>query len=124
HIIKDEAETQEKESFDTKGAILFSFGMLLLLLGLSKIEDLGLTSPLVLISIGLAFALLFFFYQTEKRVTSPMLDLSLFKNRTFFFGTLAGWISFVSMFSINILLPFYLDQILHYDSRQIGLLMT
>ena len=123
YIIKKDPISDKKESFDSKGAIFFALGMLMLLLGLSQIENWGLTSPLI-ITLILAVIFLTIFVRTEIRVPEPMIDLSLFKNRAFFFGNLAGWISFISMFSVMILMPFFLDQILHFTPKQIGLLMT
>ncbi len=123
-VLKKDPISEKRETFDTKGAIFFALGMLMFLLGLSQVESWGLTSPQVMSLIILAVLFLAIFLRTETRVSEPMIDLSLFQNRAFFIGNLAGWISFVSIFSVIILMPFYLDQILHFTPKQIGLLMT
>lgn len=113
----------EGERFDFKGAVLFSTGMISLLLGINNGAEWGWSSMPILLSIGAGTVLLVTFYVNEKTVRHPMIDLSLFKNRPFLIGNLTGWLSFVTMFSNNILLPFYLQQVLHYKPAQVGLTM-
>jgi len=113
-----------QEKFDFAGAFLFSAGMIVLLMGISHGEDWGWSSIPVLFGIILGAVLLAWFVQIERKVQDPMIDLSLYRNRPFLIGNLTGWLSFVAMFANNMLLPFYLQQILNYNPGQVGLVMT
>lgn len=115
---------KNKETFDTWGALFFSAGMISLLLALSKGQDWGWNSSPILIGLFLGIVLLMSFFLTENRVSHPMIDLSLFKNKPFLIGTLSGLLSFVALFTNNMLMPFYLQQILHFQPLFVGLVMT
>lgn len=117
-------QVSEKPHFDILGAVSFSFSIISFLYGLNISEQFGwlsLHTLLFLISGLLAFV---FFIYWEKRHPSPIMDLSLFKNRIFLFGNLAGLISFIAMFFTTILMPFYLKDVKGIsDARSIGLIM-
>ncbi|MBO8169954.1 MAG: MFS transporter [Thermoanaerobacteraceae bacterium] len=117
-------KNEYREPFDWFGAISFTGGMLLLLLGISNGKDVGWTSPGITGSILTGIILLVAFVIIERRVTYPLIDLSLFNNKTFSAGASAGLISFISMFSVMILIPFYLQDILGLPPYQVGLTMT
>jgi len=115
---------ETREPFDWAGALLFAGGLISLLWGLSNGQDYGWSAPPIIGSLALAVAALGIFFRLELKTPHPMLDLSLFKNRVFLAGNTAGLISFVAMFSTTILVPFYLQRILHFTPDKVGLLMT
>lgn len=112
------------EKFDFAGSALFAGGVTALLLGLSFASDLGFGSPVILALIAAAIGLLGAFIAVERRVPYPVINLELFKNRLFFFGNLAGLISFVAIFFAIFLMPFYLTNVLGLEPGRVGLLMT
>lgn len=122
-ILPKDVPGKEKESFDFAGAFAFTFGMICLLLGITNGESWGWLSLPVLASLVLGIVSLLGFFFTERRVRHPMIDLSLFRNRPFLIGNLSGGLSFVAMFANNMLLPFYLQGILHYQPSQMGLIL-
>lgn len=115
---------KNKETFDLWGALFFSVGMISLLFALSKGQDWGWKSSPILLGLILGTLLLMSFFLTENRVSHPMIDLTLFKNKPFLIGTLSGLLSFVALFTNNMLMPFYLQQILHFQPLFVGLVMT
>ncbi|NLI92841.1 MAG: MFS transporter [Peptococcaceae bacterium] len=123
-ILPIDKPKKEKEDFDFAGAILFSSGMISLLLGINNGEDWGWSSFPIITSIILGLILLTVFAVVERRVQHPMIDFSMFRSRPFLIGNLSGWLCFVAMFANTMLLPFYLQQILLYTPSQVGLLMT
>lgn len=77
--------------------------------------------------IGIAFLSAFcliFFIILENKITHPLVDLSLLKIKCFWTGNLSAFLIFVSFASISVLMPFYLEEVLHYESSVVGLLMT
>ncbi|WML42956.1 MFS transporter [Neobacillus sp. PS3-40] len=122
-ILPVDEQKKGQEKFDFVGAFTFTAGMVCLLLGINNGENWGWASLPVMISLVLGLILLAMFLTIERRVRQPIIELSLFRNRPFLMGNLSGWLSFVAMFANSILLPFYLQQILHYSPSQVGLFM-
>lgn len=122
-ILPIDVPSKEKESFDFLGALTFTFGMILVLLGITNGEDWGWLSFPVLLSVALGTVSLVVFVLTERRIKHPMIDLSLFRNRPFLIGNLSGGLSFVAMFANTLILPFYLQGILNYKPAQVGLIL-
>ncbi len=123
-ILPGDKPHKERESFDNVGALLFAAGMISLLLAINSGSARGWSSPFILLGLFSGLVLLTLFIFNERRVTHPMIELSLFRNRPFVIGNLCGWLSFVAMFTNTMLLPFYLQHILNYSPSQVGLLMT
>ncbi|MCL2342355.1 MAG: MFS transporter, partial [Firmicutes bacterium] len=63
------------------------------------------------------------FILVERRQRQPMLDLSIFKNTLFTVSTICAFLVFVSLSSINILQPFYLQDARGLNSLTAGLVM-
>lgn len=111
-------------TFDFKGAILFALGMTGLLVVLSEGHEWGWNS-FITGSIGiLSLLLLSTFIWFEGRIKEPMIDLSLFKRWPFLAGNASGLLSFMAMFSNNMLMPFYLHSVLLLTPTQIGMAIT
>ncbi len=123
-ILPDDQPRGKAETFDVTGAVLFTLGMVSLLLAISNGQDWGWTSLPVLAGLILGIVLLGSFFITELRVKHPMIDLSLFRNWPFLAGNLSGLLSFVAIFGNTMLMPFYLQHILNYDPTKVGLIMT
>lgn len=124
YLILPVEEKTKQGKFDILGAILFATGMTGFLCVLINGQEWGWGSYLVkMISLGTA-ALLSLFVWHERRAQEPMIDLSLFKRWPFLAGNLSGLLSFMAMFSNNMLLPFYLHSILLLSPEEIGLAIT
>lgn len=64
------------------------------------------------------------FFFIEAHSPQPMMNLALFKNRTFSLGILSAILNFMSQYIMVFVTPFYLQRVLHYSPDRIGLLMT
>jgi EmrB/QacA subfamily drug resistance transporter len=110
--------------FDPWGAILLAIGLITITAAISFGEELGWTSlPIVgAIIVGLiALCILPF---VEKRAANPVLDLSLFNNRVFVSANLSLVLSFLALFAVSFMMPFYLEQLKQYPTAEVGLLLT
>jgi len=112
------------ERFDWPGALLFSAGLVALLLGLNQGDAWGWTSPAVLFCAAAALILLGGFLRIEMRMPSPMLDLSLFRQRVFSASTASAVLNYVCLYCVIFLMPFYLLQGRGLNPAQAGLLLT
>jgi len=113
-----------RQRFDLAGAVAILLGLLSLLLGLTLGQSSGFASWPVLALLAASGVLLTAFVLVERRSRHPMIDLGLFRNRLFSVNLVSGLTTFVSMGGTTILIPFFLQGVLGYDTRQVGLLMA
>lgn len=106
--------------FDWAGA---SCWVGLVLVGLYILQNIGGLSSLYGIVVLLFVVLLFIFYTVEQRAQNPILPLSTFKRRYYWVGVTTASLSFLCLFSVLVILPFYLDYVLHLPSGKIGTIM-
>jgi MFS family permease len=91
---------------------------------MTQAQDLGLGDARVLGLLALAGIAGVVFVAVERRVEQPMLDLDLFSNRLLSVNLVTGWLTFVSIVGLLFLAPFYLQEVLGYDTRTMGLLLA
>jgi EmrB/QacA subfamily drug resistance transporter len=120
---RDEVK-KEKEKVDYLGTAFFSSGLLFLVLAFNEAVRLGLTSPKILSSFGLAVVLIGLFVITELKVKYPLVDLNMFRSFTFSAGNLTGMLSYYVLFAIMFLMPFYLERVVGYSVALTGGLLT
>ena len=66
----------------------------------------------------------FIFLWVERRTAQPMVNLNLFGNMTFSFSNISALLNFMSQYVMVFLTPFYLQRVLHYTPKNVGLIMT
>jgi len=112
------------QRFDPIGAALLSAGTICLMLGLSFGEQWGWSSVTVIGLFAATVACIAAFLVTETRVAEPIVDLSLFRNRLFAAATGSSFLSFLALFAVTFLMPFYLEELRAFPPDQAGLLLT
>ena len=112
-----------QQRFDYLGALTLCLSLLTLLLGMTFGQQQGFFTPIFGLMIGLWLLLLIIFIRIETKVSQPMIDLKLFGNMLFSINLATGFISFVGLAGVMILMPFYLENILGYKITHVGLLM-
>jgi EmrB/QacA subfamily drug resistance transporter len=122
--IPKDTEERQREKFDFTGAFTFMAGLVALLLGLNKGHDWGWTSPAILALLAGAAVLLITFVFLQRRISHPMLDLSLFRQRIFSAAVASATLNYISIYSLIFLMPFYLIQGRGLNTAQAGLLLT
>lgn len=110
--------------FDVAGALTFGVGLGALLLGASLGPVIGWAAATVDVLLGAGTVLLIAFVAIERRVPSPMLDLSLFYNRRFAGANAAKVCAYAASFTVVFVIPFYLQQVLRYAPGAVGIAMT
>lgn len=110
--------------FDPLGAILLAVGLAGLTAGLSFGQELGWTSPTIITIIVVGVAALIALPFVEMRVSNPIIQLSLLRNRVFLSANVSLILSFLAMFAVSFMLPFYLEQLKGFHTEQAGLLLT
>jgi MFS family permease len=106
-----------------RGAASLSVGLLTLMFAIMFFGRNMIGSQYVagiLIVSGMMFILFFYF---ENNQATRLIGLEIFKNRIFALSTTAMFLVFVSLASVTVLMPFYLEQVKHLEPRQVGLFL-
>ena len=106
-ILHEVSGRSEDRSFDALGTITFLIGLTGLVYGISKGGLSGWDTTSVIVSLAAAAVFLPGFVLIESRVRSPMLDLSIFKNRLFAAASLAAFMNGLARFALMFVFVFY-----------------
>ena len=117
--VKNEWAECRGEGFDWKGCLLCSIVLVLIIYGFSILPGLAGIILVFLGIVGFSGFLIF-----ELRVDSPVLNVRLFKNRTFALSSLAALINFSATFAVVFLLSLYLQYIKGLDPQSAGLILV
>ncbi|MCJ7677068.1 MAG: MFS transporter, partial [Anaerolineales bacterium] len=123
-FVPRDAGRAASEGFDLRGALTFTAGLVALLLALNQGHAWGWTAPATLALLAAAAALLGLFVVLERRVASPMLNLNLFRSRTFSAAAASALLNYTCVYTILFLMPFYLLQARGLTPARAGLLLT
>lgn len=127
-FVPAESRPAKKAPFDWAGALLqmillVSFIILVDPPMISVSGSIPMTIPRLMIG-GLMVLIAAIFYKVESDAQAPVLDFSLLKIRTFSITNLASFLTFVSYSSLSVLMPFFLEEVLHLKPDTAGLFMT
>ena len=106
-VLHEVTGRSEDRSFDVLGTITFLIGLTGLVYGISKGGLSGWDNTAVIASLIAAAVLLPGFVLIESRVKSPMLDLSIFKNRLFSAASAAAFTNGLARFALMFVFVFY-----------------
>jgi EmrB/QacA subfamily drug resistance transporter len=112
------------EKFDFLGAASLCISLLALLLALTEGPQWGFVDPRILTLFAVWVVFLGLFLLIERRSRYPMVDLRLFREGLFNVNLITGSLAFISLSGLLLLMPFYLEGVLGYPPRQVGLLMA
>lgn len=118
------AETGSARRFDLSGAGTGALALSTLLLALTKGQEWGWTSAIVLSLISLSVVSSVIFVLIELKRREPMLDLALFRNPLFSAANTSAFISFIAIFSVIFLMPFMLLEGQKLDAQQAGFVLV
>src|SRR6266581_4502057 len=110
--------------FDPLGAILLGIGLIALTLGLSFGQEWGWNSPLLIGTLVVSVLAIVTLVIVETRVVNPIIDFSLLKRRVFLSANVSLILSFLALFAVSFMLPFYLEELRGFSTAEAGLLLT
>jgi EmrB/QacA subfamily drug resistance transporter len=116
-------EQRKDEEFDFAGAAIAFTALFAISLALSRAHVWGWGSLRTIGALVYAFIGIAAFLLVERRVHAPMLDLKLFKNRTFAFSVLAATLFFCAMYCVVFTVPLAAQTALGMTPLQAGLLL-
>ncbi|WP_238948065.1 MFS transporter [Clostridium sp. YIM B02569] len=112
-----------KGKLDILGAVLFMFAIVPLFGALDEGLNIGFSDPMILLSFAIAIISFIMFIFVEKKKEDPLLQLNIFSNKLFSLSIFCAFVTFVAIFCNNIILPFYLQDVMNYTPEHTGLIM-
>ena len=110
-----------KTDFDWAGSLLWTILISLFVVTVYSAKGSGIVGGILLVFLMVLTAI--FFFRREQRSVAPMMPLFLFKRRNFSVAVFTATISFVVLFIVLILIPFFMEYILGASSDTIGYVM-
>lgn len=109
--------------FDWPGLALLAFGLVALLVAVSFGNQLGWHSPALIALFLTAAVLTVGFLRWERRTSSPLVDLRLFRQPAFAAGIASGLLAYLVLFGCLFVIPFFLEIAHGMPPEQVGLLL-
>ncbi|MGK3203595.1 MFS transporter [Amycolatopsis sp. MEPSY49] len=119
-VIK-ESRPDERPKLDVPGAGTVTLGLLAVIFGLTQASEAGWGSPAVLGSLAAGVVLLLVFYAVERKVSAPLVPLTVLRRRSVAWGNVAGLIAFLTECSLVFPLTLYLQDVLGFSPLAAGL---
>ncbi|HXG50309.1 MAG TPA: MFS transporter [candidate division Zixibacteria bacterium] len=119
-LIEESREKPREISVDFAGAILLMVTYSLFLYAMNQLPHMGWSSARVWLPLALAAVAGAALIRVELRSSMPILSFSLFRNRLFTASMLSLFFITSTQSAISFLMPFYLQNILHFTPTQMG----
>lgn len=120
YLLIDESRDETHERLDLPGLATSGLGLFVLTYGLIEANAYGWTSTRILGAFVLAAVSLTAFVVLERRQRAPMLQLDLFRNRTYTGANTVMLLVALAMFGVFFFVSLYMQNILGYSAVQAG----
>jgi len=108
---------------DWIGFLLGTPAVIAVMYAVDRSTALGWTSPTVLTLLIVAAALFLAFLYRQRTAEEPLLHLELFRDSTFSWSIVLGFVLVTALFGVMLLLPLYLQEVHGYDALHTGLML-
>jgi EmrB/QacA subfamily drug resistance transporter len=119
-FIHESRDTSQEQRPDVPGLVTSTVGLFALSYGLIEANEYGWTSGRILAAFGLAAVSLVAFVLLERHQRLPMLELDLFRNRSFAGANAVMLLLGLAMFGVFFYVSLYVQQVLGYSAIQAG----
>jgi len=123
-VLTERMRKGQQGRFDPLGAIFLAIGLVALTMGLSFGQEWGWNSPLLIGTLVVSVIALTVLVIVEQRVPYPIIDFSLLRRRVFLSANVSLVLSFLALFAVSFMMPFYLEELRGLSVEQAGLLLT
>ncbi|MEO8691363.1 MAG: MFS transporter [Candidatus Saccharimonas sp.] len=114
-------ESRSSAKLDFVGAILCTVGLGDIVYALIEQSRLGWTDPLIYSTFIVGIISLIAFVQYERRVSEPMMPISLFKHRNFTVGNLSTLTMYAALSMASFVIVIFVQQVGGYTATMAGL---
>jgi EmrB/QacA subfamily drug resistance transporter len=119
-VVSESRDTSADQRLDVPGLLTSAISIFGLNYGLIQGNDYGWASGRIIASFIVAAVFLVVFIAIELRTRAPMLDLGLFRDRTFAGANVNGLLMFIALFTYIIYFSIFLQTVLRYSAVQAG----
>jgi EmrB/QacA subfamily drug resistance transporter len=119
-FIDESRDTRADQRLDLPGLLTSGIGLFALEYALIEANTYGWTSGRILASFAVAVVLLAAFVWIEVRGSTPMIDVSLFRNTTYTGANLVMLLVALAMFGVFFFVSLYMQNVLGYSAVQAG----
>ena len=121
-----ESRSAERPGIDGLGVMLSSVGLVALMYGIVEAGDIGWVSPSSIVPLAVGLGVLAAFVLWERRLAAapggqPLVDLSLFRSRSFTWGVILTAFGVFALFGALFALPQFFQAIMGVDPQGSGL---
>lgn len=110
-------------SFDIPGTVFMVIGISALLLGLNKGREFGWTSAPIVLAFAVSAIFWIAFLIWESRTREPVLDFSLFRNRSFVLANVSGFMIKTVFTGIILIFTLYFEIVKGFELAFVGVLL-
>ena len=94
-----------------------------MLYAFSSAGNLGFHNPIVLVSLAISLVIIGAFIRRQIRISNPLLNIIVFKNKVFCLTTISSMIVMLSMVGPALLIPLYVQNALGLSALLSGLVI-
>lgn len=121
HFKVPESKEPGASAVDWWGATLLTLSLAALTFGFLQMPEIGYRHPVVFTSLAFGLIMLGAFLYAEKKVSDPMVPLTMFKNKTFSGVNLLSFFLYAALGAVMLFLSLNIIQIQGYSQFQAGL---
>src|SRR5829696_1245384 len=120
-LVSESRDDTAPPGLDVAGAVSVTAGLTLLVYGITRVQEAGLTAPVTLVALGSSVVLLGLFVAVEGRVRYPLVPLGVFRSRVLLGANLIALVLTAATTPPMLLCTLYVQQVLGFAPAQAGL---
>jgi EmrB/QacA subfamily drug resistance transporter len=120
-LVSESRDQSAPPRLDVAGAVSVTAGLTLLVYGITRVEEAGLTAPVTLVSLVASVVLLALFVVVEGWVRHPLVPLGIFRSRVLLGANLVALALTAATTPPMLLCTLYVQQVLGFPPARAGL---
>ena len=120
-LISESRDDAAPPRLDVAGAVSVTAGLTLLVYGITRVQEAGLTAPVTLVALGSSIMFLVGFVVVESSVRHPLVPLGIFRSRVLLGANLVALVLTAATTPPMLLCTLYVQQVLGYPPAEAGL---
>jgi EmrB/QacA subfamily drug resistance transporter len=121
-LVSESRDQSAPPRLDVAGAVSVTAGLTLLVYGITRVEEAGLTAPVTLVSLVASVVLLALFVVVEGWVRHPLVPLGIFRSRVLLGANLVALALTAATTPPMLLCTLYVQQVLGFPPARAGLI--
>lgn len=123
-LIPNKKPEKNNKPFDYIGTVLIFIALLSLLFAINKVNEFGISSLYILVSLAAAIIFGILFLYRQKVFSNPLFHFSILKNKNLSIHFILFFLIYIITNGTIFLFPFYLLSLKVFSVKDIGLMMT